>query len=1422
MDVRHTWLRLIIAFIAAALVAPAAVALGSTPAHAAPGGPVVMVVGNESAPAAGDVAVRGRLESLGHVVNLVDDSAVEASVADGAALVLVTSSVSSAAVGSTFRDVPEPVWVAKPWVLDDMAMTGPQGNVDYGLVASSSVTILDPGHPLAGGFSGDVAVTATSSTLSFGQPGSSGTVVSSAAGQPSAFVYEAGSTLADGSVSAGCRVHVSIYKSFPESFTADGWSLFDAAAQYATAGCGSVGGDAPPQVDITQPTSGAAVSGSVTIEADATDDVGVSQVAFFADGSPLGIDADGADGWSATWDTTSGPDGSTQLRAVATDTAEQTATDLLDVTVRNEPAPEAVAILISVDGLRPDVVAAKGPAELPNLHRFVAEGASTLNARSMYDSTQTLPNHTSMVTGAPVLGDSGHAVTFNEDNGLTVHDAAGRYVPGIFDVAHDGGMSTGLYAGKPKFDFLDRSWDGANGALDVTGVDDGRDKIDHYEVNSGGSTTSSFINRMTADPLDLSLVHYAEPDSAGHAFGWESPEYEQSLRDVDVWVGQILDLVEADPMLAGRATIALTADHGGTGLAHPDATQALNYTIPLFIWGPGVSTGQDLYAINSATRLDPGTGRPPHDAVPQPIRNADAGNELLESLGLGPVPGSTINPGQELEISESTNLPPAATFDVACAGLTCDLTSTSTDSDGTLVDWAWDFGDDTAASGASVTHEFAANGEYRVSLAVTDDAGATDTADQLVAVTEDLVVFGAFPASGEGQTRQEAVTSFEARIGRTLEVVRVFERWDSPFPTTFHEFLREGGRTPILSVKAQLNDGTPLAWSSIASAPAGSALDLQARSWAQRVRDFDAPIYVTFNHEPEAAASAQSGDPEDFIDAWRRWVEVFREEGADNARFMWIMTDYSYFVSSPDRREAANWYPGDEWLDAMAIDAYNWGSCRPGIFNEWKSLEQIVEPFRQFGLAHATKPLWLAEWGSWEDPESPGLKGRWFDDARALFSRPSHAQFAGVSYFNSGNPTTDCQWFITTSTSAEEAFTGMGDDPLYQADGAWTTTNTGPVASFTVDCTDLTCTFTSTATDADGTIVDWAWDYGDTTTDSGATVSHTYPTAADYTVSLTVTDNDDATHTTDRLVPVTTVDALPEVAITAPASGTTVMGEVALSASATDDVGVVKVEFRVDDTLVGSDGDGSDGWSVVWDSTSVPDGTVTVSAAAEDTAGQSSADSVSVTVGNNDTPPLPVHLVVGNAASPGPGDVAVRDRLLSRGFEVTLIDDGAVAAADAADASFVLVSSSASSAAVGDTFLGAGSPVWVAKPWLLDDMRMTGTVPNTDFGTVRTTASTIVDPSHPLAAGLTGSVELTDSQQRVSFGVPTDAAAVVAATDGLPTTFVYLPGAALADGSNAAGCRIHASVYQATMLDWTADAWALFDASSDFAAEGCS
>ena len=135
-------------------------------------------------------------------------------------------------------------------------------------------------------------------------------------------------------------------------------------------------------------------------------------------------------------------------------------TPVVDPIPADNPQVERV-VHISMDGLRSDHVTAD---RMPNLYALSQRAASTLNARTDPARTQTLPNHTSQFTGLEVNG--GHFVDYNVDLGRTVHDEAGRYVPSVFDVVHDNGARTALYAGKSKFDMIDRNWNGVNGGPD--------------------------------------------------------------------------------------------------------------------------------------------------------------------------------------------------------------------------------------------------------------------------------------------------------------------------------------------------------------------------------------------------------------------------------------------------------------------------------------------------------------------------------------------------------------------------------------------------------------------------------------------------------------------------------------------------------------------------------------------------------------------------------------------------------------------------------------------------------------------------------------------------------------------------------------------------------------------------------------------
>jgi PKD repeat protein len=80
--------------------------------------------------------------------------------------------------------------------------------------------------------------------------------------------------------------------------------------------------------------------------------------------------------------------------------------------------------------------------------------------------------------------------------------------------------------------------------------------------------------------------------------------------------------------------------------------------------------------------------------------------------------------------------------------------------------------------------------------------------------------------------------------------------------------------------------------------------------------------------------------------------------------------------------------------------------------------------------------------------------------------------------------------------------------------------NVAPTAAFTSSCVDLTCTFTDTSTDSDGTIAGRSWTFGDGGTSTLASVSHTYAAAATYTVTLLVTDNGGASGSVSSTVAV--------------------------------------------------------------------------------------------------------------------------------------------------------------------------------------------------------------------------------------------------------------------------------------------------------------
>ena len=100
--------------------------------------------------------------------------------------------------------------------------------------------------------------------------------------------------------------------------------------------------------------------------------------------------------------------------------------------------------------------------------------------------------------------------------------------------------------------------------------------------------------------------------------------------------------------------------------------------------------------------------------------------------------------------------------------------SNSSDSDGTIVSYVWDFKDGNTGTGQTINHTFSSTGSYNVELTVTDDKGATDSAAKAITITDPItepVPLGT-PLTKDGITvTVERIELFEPPLcGQAFEV----------------------------------------------------------------------------------------------------------------------------------------------------------------------------------------------------------------------------------------------------------------------------------------------------------------------------------------------------------------------------------------------------------------------------------------------------------------------------------------------------------------------------------------------------------------------------------------------------------------------------------------------------------------------------
>ena len=182
--------------------------------------------------------------------------------------------------------------------------------------------------------------------------------------------------------------------------------------------------------------------------------------------------------------------------------------------------------------------------------------------------------------------------------------------------------------------------------------------------------------------------------------------------------------------------------------------------------------------------------------------------------------------------------------------------------------------------------------------------------------------------------------------------------------------------------------------------------------WAKQVKAYGKPVVLRFAHEMNGnwypwSAQANGNTAGDYVAAWRHVRSVFSAQKVTNVSWSWS-PNVPYVGSTP----LSSLYPGDAYVDQVALDGYNWGTTQP--WSTWTSFWDLFAP----GVAElrtlTDKPLLIAEVGS---AEQGGDKAKWVRDMFAALAQ--HPEVRGFTWFDYAK---EADWRIDSTTASLDAF----------------------------------------------------------------------------------------------------------------------------------------------------------------------------------------------------------------------------------------------------------------------------------------------------------------------------------------------------------------------------------------------------------------
>ncbi|MDX6609633.1 MAG: hypothetical protein QOF85_1558 [Solirubrobacterales bacterium] len=265
---------------------------------------------------------------------------------------------------------------------------------------------------------------------------------------------------------------------------------------------------------------------------------------------------------------------------------------------------------------------------------------------------------------------------------------------------------------------------------------------------------------------------------------------------------------------------------------------------------------------------------------------------------------------------------------------------------------------------------------------------------------------GVYLPGGGGSA--STLDEYASMVGRKPDIFLVFRNMDGPLLYSSEiTNLRARGETPMVTLEPYLGSGV----ASLSDIATGK-YDAYFRKEADAVRALGMTVMIRFAHEmnllssdwgPNKAGNTGSA----YADAWRHIVTVFREEGANNVKWVWAPNvDYG-------GRPFNQFYPGDEWVDYVGLDGYNWGSSGGESF---ASFSKIFASSYTTITQLSTKPLIVSETAA---SEAGGNKAAWIEETFLRTIPQTMPRISAVIWFSENK---ERDWPVNSSQASLDAY----------------------------------------------------------------------------------------------------------------------------------------------------------------------------------------------------------------------------------------------------------------------------------------------------------------------------------------------------------------------------------------------------------------